>query len=381
MPMRALGEKELGLLRDVIENGPLGSIDHGRMVGRFEQGFAALVGREYGIAMNSGMSVLHSAVMTAGVGAGDEVICDPVVIFGAMAAMYANAVPVFVDVKPDTWNMDPDKIEGQITERTKAIIVTHMCGLPAEMDRIMEIARRHGLFIIEDCAHSILATYKGQCCGTWGDVGAFSFQESKQLSLGDGGMAVTDSRQIADKLGLHGSAPTFHSVGYGLHYNFRMTEVTAAVGLGQLSRIHAYIARFKAVGQTLSGAVEDCPWLVAQEGPDEAASTYHLWGCRFDGDRAGVSREEFLRIRDEERCDAVSLYTGLPAYRHPVIQERMAHGLDCPAYTGMRNRYPEGTCPVAEDLAPRILLVWTWMTEDEARQTAERLHRVTERLS
>lgn len=380
MPIRTLGDRELELLRDVVEHGPLGSFGHGRMVRQFETGFAELVGAKFGIAMNSAMSVLHSAVMVSGAGAGDEVICDPVVIFGAMAAMYANAVPVFADVNPITWNMDPDTIEARISERTKAIIVTHMCGLPAEMDRIMEVAKRHDLFVIEDCAHAILATYCGKCAGAWGDVGSFSFQESKQLSLGDGGMAVTDSPEVAGKLGLHGSAPTFASVGHGLHYNFRMTEVTAAVGLGQLERIHDYVEDFKRVGKAYSAGVAGCPWLVLQEGPEQAVNTYHIWGCRFDGDKYGISKEDFQRVLEEEGC-GISFYTNMPAYRHPVIAERLGHALDCPSYTGTQNQYPDGLCPVAEHLAPRVLLAGTWCTVDHAKQTAEKLQRGVQRLS
>jgi len=379
VPLRILGERELELLGDVIAHGPLGSVGHGRMVGRFEREFAATVGARFGVAMNSAMSALHAAVITAGAGAGDEVICDPVVVFGAMAAMYANAVPVFVDVHPVSWNMDPSKIEQHITERTKAIVVTHMCGLPAEMHSIMQVARRHNLFVIEDCAHAVLATYAGKCAGTWGDVGVFSFQESKQLSLGDGGMAVTNSEEVAGQLALHASAPTFASVGHGLHYNFRMTEVTAAVGVGQLERIHGYIEGFRAVGRAYSEGVAGCPWLTLQAGPDQAVNTYHLWGCRFDGDQHGVSREDLQRMLAEEHCE-VGFYTGLPAYHHPVIAQRLAHALDCPCYTGAQNRYPDGLCPVAEDLAPRILLAGTWVTLDHARATAEKLQRVIRRL-
>ncbi len=307
-------------------------------------------------------------------------ICDPVVIFGAMAALYANAVPVFADVNPISWNLDPDAIEQRVTERTKALIVTHMCGQPAEMDRITEVARRHGIFVIEDCAHSILATYRGKCTGTWGDVGSFSFQESKQLSLGDGGLAVTDSEEVAKALASHSCAPTFGSVGHGLHHNFRMTEVTAAVGIGQLEHLRDYIDDFKRIGNTYREAIAGCPWLVAQDGPAEAVNTYHLWGCRFEGDKYGIPKVNFQSVLAEEKC-GLSFYTGLTAYQHPVIAKRLAHGLDCPSYTGRQNQYPEGLCPVAEDLVPRILLAGTWITLDEAKARAERLHRVIERLS
>jgi perosamine synthetase len=193
-------------------------------------------------------------------------------------------------------------------------------------------------------------------------------------------MAVTDSDEVEQELSLHGSAPTFKAVGYGLHYNFRMTEVTAAVGLGQMERIRGYIESFQAVGRILSDAVEGCRWLVLQKGPEYAVNTYHLWACRFEGDKHGVSKDDLLRVLAEERCEGVFFYTGLTAYRNPVIAERTPHALNCPSYTGKRNRYPDGLCPVAEDLAPRIILASTWISEDQAKRTAEGLRRAVQRM-
>ncbi|MBI1926532.1 DegT/DnrJ/EryC1/StrS family aminotransferase, partial [Candidatus Poribacteria bacterium] len=139
MPVRTFGERELSLLKEVLDSGNLSSLS-GLMTRRFEREFAQAVGSKHGIAMNCAMSVLHASVMAARAGAGDEVICDPFCVFGAMACLYSNAVPVFVDILPTTWNMDPSKIEAQITERTKALIVTHIWGLAAEMEPIVEVA-------------------------------------------------------------------------------------------------------------------------------------------------------------------------------------------------------------------------------------------------
>lgn len=379
MPTRELGERDLELLKDVLDSGVLGSLKEDRMVARFGREFAAAIGARHGVAMNAGMSALHAGVLASGARAGDEVICDPVVIFGSMAAMYAGAVPIYADVDADSWNINPDTIEACITERTKAIIVTHMCGLPAEMGRVMEVARRHRLFVIEDCAHAMLATYRGQCVGTWGDVGAFSFQESKQLSLGDGGMAVMNSEEAFREVSLHGSKPTFRSVGYGLHYNYRMTEVVAAMGIAQLERMPSYISGFQAVVRAYTEGIAGIPWLVPQTGPAESVNTHHLWGCRFDGEQRGIAKAEFERVLTDEQC-GIGFYTGMPAYRHPVMAQRVAHALDCPSYTGTQNRYPEGTCPIAETLAPRIMLAGTWVTVEQAKAEAERLRRAAERL-
>jgi len=228
MPSRVLDDKELDLLKEVLASGDLSSLGGG-MTPRFEAEFARAMNAKFAVAMNCAMSVLHAGGNSLRCSAGDEVICDPVFVFGAVATMYNNAVPVFVDIDPVTMNMNPDLIEEKITDRTKAIIVTHAWGLPAKMDRIVEIAHKHNLLVIEDCAHALFATYKGKYVGTWGDIGSFSFQMSKQMGLGDGGMAVTNSEDIAKALDLNAGAPTFASVAYGLHWNYRITEQTSAI--------------------------------------------------------------------------------------------------------------------------------------------------------
>jgi dTDP-4-amino-4,6-dideoxygalactose transaminase len=385
MPQRVFGERELALVKQVLDSGRLSGLASGEMTPRFESEFAAAVGARHGVAMNSAMSVLHAAVKVAGAGAGDEVICDPVCVFGAVAAMYNNAVPVFVDIDPVTHNMNPDLLEERITERTKALIVTHVWGLPAEIDRIVEIAHRHGLFVIEDCAHSLFATYRGRQTGTWGDVGSFSFQMSKQLALGDGGMAVTDSEEVRDALALNAGAPTFLAVAHGLHWNYRMTEATAAIGIGQLERAPQYIAGLQAVAALYDEAVAGCDWLTLQRAGPEAAHTFHLWAATFWGDRHGLSREDFQHALQEHECNASLGYTQMPAYRHPVIADRMGYGrgcpLDCPLYPGQGNGYPEGLCPVAEEVIPRIVLVYTFGDEPDHRRNAERLRAAIESLS
>ncbi len=384
MPVRVFDDVEMRLLKEVLDSGNLSSMG-GQMTARFEAAFAEAVGTKHGVAMNSAMSVLHACLMAVGVEAADEVICDPVCVFGAVAVMYANAVPVFVDVNPVTWNMDPGLIEAKITERTKALIVTHVCGLPAEMDRITDVCKRHKVAVIEDCAHSLFATYKRRPAGSWGDIGSFSFQMSKQLALGDGGMAVTNDEELAHRLGLHAGAPTFHSTACGLHYNYRMNEQTAAIGLGQLEKAKRYIQELMEIGAAYDHAVAPFAWLRAQNGPAEAVHTYHLWGCRFEGDAHGISLDDFKRVLEEEKC-AVSIgYTGMPAYKHPLIAERLGYGkgcpLDCPLYLGRNNRYPEGLCPQAEDLFKRLMLVYTFGLKEEQLANAERLHGVGERLS
>jgi len=370
MPVRHFGEEELVHLREVLASGALSVLSGGTMQGRFERAFAAAHGATYAVAMNSAMSVLHASVITAGVGPGDEVLCDPVCVFGALSVLYQRGRPVFVDCKPVTYNLDPDQLEAHIGPRTKAVIVTHMGGLPAEMDRIVPIARKHGLLVIEDCAHAFLATYRGRSAGTWGDIGSFSFQMSKQLGLGDGGMALTSDEGLAKALGLHAGAPTFMSVAYGVHYNYRMNEQTAAIGLAQLPKIAAAVPELIEIGRLWDAAIEGCPWLVAQRGPEGAQSTYHLWCATFEGETSGISRERFIEALKKRGAPFSVGYTNMAAYQHPVFRQV------CPAGT-----YPDGLCPHAESMVPRLVLGYPMVSMERARQAADALAQVVKDLS
>lgn len=381
MPIRVFNHRELDLLKEVLDSGNLSSLGEGPMTRRFEREFATAVGSKYGVAMNCAMSVLHAGVMVAGAGAGSEVICDPFCVFGAQAAMYANAVPVFVDIKPKTWNMDPSKIEEKITERTKALIVTHVWGLAAEMESIVKIAHKHNLLVIEDCAHSLYAKYKSKCTGTWGDIGSFSFQMSKQLGLGDAGMAVTDSEEIAQNLNLHAGAPTFTAIAHGLHYNYRMNELTAAVGIAQLESSHGYIDELIEIAGYYDEAAKDCKWLDIQKGPDESTHTYHFWGATFWGDKFGVSMSDFQIALNELGCGVNIGYTGIPAYKHPVFTNRAAYALNNSDYKGSYNKYPDGLCPVAEEIIPHTVNVYTFSSKDYHKANSEKFAKVLKKLS
>jgi len=362
MPVRHYGEEELKLVKEVLDSGRLSVLSGGTMQRRFEEAFAKAHQAKYGVAMNSAMSVLHTSMITAGVEEGVEVLCDPVCVFGALAVLYQRGKPVFVDCEPVTLNMDPDQIEDKITERTKALVVTHVGGLPARMDRIMRVARKHKLFVVEDCAHAFLATYKGRYAGTWGDVGSFSFQASKQLGLGDGGMALTNKKKVAAALGLHAGAPTFFAVAHGVHYNFRMNEVTAAVGLAQLPKVKRAVRELIKIARLWNSAIADCPWLVAQEGPDAAQSTYHLWIATFTGEDYGISRRRFQAALKEHGVPFSLGYTKRPAYRHPVFEKVFPAGT-----------YPDGLCPNAERLIPRMLLGNPMIPLEDAKRIADKL--------
>lgn len=378
MNIRGFGERDIELLSEVIDSGVLGSLE-GPVTQRFEEEFAETMGTKYAVAMNCAMSVLHTAVVCAEAGAGCEVICDPVFVFGPLAVLYNNAVPKFVDIDPDTLTMDPDKLEAAITERTKAVIVTHAWGLPAKMDRIVEIAHKYDLIVVEDIAHAILGSYNGKYTGALGDIGSFSFQGSKQMSLGDGGMATTSREDLWRKMDLNAGAPTFHAVADGQHYNYRMNELTAAVGIAQLERLPGFIAKLTANATHYSKAVEGCKWLPLQTDPG-AVNTYHLWCANFRGENHGISMDDFKRALGEAGAAGIWIgYTGMAAYQQPLFTNKQSYAFHCAENKGLMD-YPDGLCPVAEKAIPRMVLAYTVQTEEQAEAEAERLHKAIDML-
>nr|MDO8134547.1 DegT/DnrJ/EryC1/StrS family aminotransferase [Candidatus Njordarchaeum guaymaensis] len=214
-------------------------LSQGQYVDRFEREFASYLGRKHALAAMNGTAALHLAIMSVGVKPGDEVIVPSFTFIATSnCVLYAGAKPVFVDIDPNTYNIDPEKIERLISPRTKAIIPVHYAGQPADMDPILEIAERRGLCVIEDAAEAHGATYKNRKAGAIGELGCFSFYPNKNMTTGEGGMLATDDDEIAEKVRLlrsHGQDSRYHHVTIG--YNYRMTDMQAALGMVQLRRL------------------------------------------------------------------------------------------------------------------------------------------------
>jgi len=381
MTVRIFDDEDLAEVKKVLDSGNLSSL-HGEATRRFQDAFAREMGVRHALAMNSAMSVLHAAVAAASAGAGDEVICDPMVQFGAVAVMYNNAVPVFADVRRDTHLIDPDSIRARVTDRTKAIICTHLWGLPCDMDPIMDIAREHNLVVIEDNAHAIYATYKGRVTGTLGHVGSFSFQMSKQMGMGDAGMATTNDDLLHDRLidggGLRGLA-TFPK----LTWNYRINELVSAVGLVQLRRARTYVDQGIANARVHTEAVKDISWIRPQHVPSDRTNTYHIWVATFEGDECGIDYEEFQAAAKEEGVRVGFGYIKKPAYLFDLFQAPLAYGRGCPTGCPLHKgsvRYVPGLCPVAEDLMPRLMLIGTVGRKDDHQANAEKLRRAAEKM-
>ena len=368
-PYPIIGEEEIAAVNDVLKSGHLSSFAAskgteflgGRKVREFEKKFAEYHGVDYAIAVNSATAGLHISLAAAGIGPGDEVIVPPYTFTStATSVLMHNAIPVFVDIDPRTYCLDPAKIEDAITSSTKAIIPVHLSGHPAEMDSIMRIADEHGLTLIEDCAPSPGAKYKGKLVGTIGDLAVFSFQETKNIMTGEGGMVITNDPLLAERCRMvrnHGEAViegksrTYISNIIG--WNYRMTELEAAIGIEQLKKLDKFneirIKNSKFLSKELS-KIEGVN--IPYEAPD-IFHVYHVYSMTYDEKEVGISREIFVNALNAE---GIPFGTGYPhpLYENPLFKELIAYGdkgcpFTCKFYKGNAN-YESGICPVAEDL-------------------------------
>ena len=361
MATRSYGDGEFELLREWLD---------GNQDSRSEQLVERLqdaIGAEYPclrvVATNSCMGALHLALQTAGVRAGDEVIVDPIVVFGGMAAMYENAVPVWADVDERTYNLDPASVADRVTPRTKAIICTHHFGSVCEMEALAETAREHDLALIEDCAHALYAERDGRRAGLFGHFAAFSFNHRKQLSTGQGGFLLINDERFVEL----SQDRDFGRVPAELSWNYAMAGVVAALALAQWPRARAYVERDRELAALYSDAVAGCEWLTPQEVPERNRSSSHIWGATFTGDEAGVDYGEFMTALRRNGADyflpsfmpygAFGLKPS-PAYRYPLFATARASDQGELAF-------PAGLCPRAEELVPRLFNTVLSPVEDE----------------
>lgn len=349
MSKKTFDAEDIAAVTRVLESGVLGA---GPEAAALEQEFAAALGADHAIACNAAMGGLHAALLAVGVGAGDEVVCDPLVFFGGLAVLYTGAMPVYADVDEHTHNMDPASLAERITPRTKAIVVTHYWGEPADMAGILAVADAHKLPVVEDCAHVLFGEWRGRNAGTLGSVGVFSFQSSKHLSTGDGGIAITNDPFLADQVR---AVVTFGAAPERLAHNFRMNELTAAVARVQLRRARGYVAEDRASAQLYAKAVMGCAWLEPQQASADSVHSYHLWVAAFVPQADGPSLEEFKEACAAEEANFSFGYVGVPAYLHPVFSLGGSFGVSRDPQS-QPLPYRRGWCPVAESLMPRLMI-------------------------
>lgn len=343
-------EKDVQAVTEVARSGQWGNPDCRGLVEKFEKEFANYCGSKYAVSCVNGSVALRLALIASGVKPGDEVIVPPYTFIAtASIVIEANCVPVFVDIEPDTYNLDPSKIEAAITQRTKAIIPVHFAGQSCHMDQIMDIARKHNLFVIEDAAHAHGGEYKGKKLGSIGRAGCFSFQSSKNLNSGEGGLVVTDDEKLFDMMNsLRNVGRVKDGQWYEHHYagcNYRITQFQAALLSSQLQRLDEQTRIREENGRYLSRLLQDIDGISPlTRGHGETLHTYHLFIFRYDKTKfKGLSKKEFSEMLAAEGVPAFMGYPK-PIYEQPMFQEKQFMCYAIPDYVD----YSKVRCPVAE---------------------------------
>ncbi|HEX7064709.1 MAG TPA: UDP-4-amino-4,6-dideoxy-N-acetyl-beta-L-altrosamine transaminase [Bacillales bacterium] len=342
-----LDEDEIAAVVDTLKS-PY--ITQGPKITEFESRVAEYVGAKHGIAFANGTAALHGACYAAGLGEGDEVITTPVT-FAASAncALYMGASPVFVDIDNDTYNIDPQFVEKAITPKTKAIIPVDFTGQPVDAAPILEIAETHNLIVIEDAAHAIGASYKGRNVGSLSDMTMFSFHPVKHITTGEGGMIVTDSDEFAEKLRLfraHGitkehlsrdEGPWFYEMN-DLGYNYRITDIQAALGLSQLAKLDQFVERRRQWVYFYNKAFSEMPEVTIPHQLPDTESSWHLYVLRLNLEYLSGGRREIFEALRAENIGVQVHY--IPVHLHPYYH---------------RLGYRKGLCPVAEDWYEEVI--------------------------
>jgi len=357
-----IGDEEKNQIAEVLNSGNISTFvaspgEHflgGKKIREFEEKFAAKMDTKYAVTFNSASSALHAAVVAVGVEPGQEVIVPPITFTStATSSLMHNAIPVFSDVKRDTFCLDPAKLGQVKSSLSKAIIPVHLFGNACDMDEIMAFAKKNNLKVIEDCAQSPGAQYKSKTVGTIGDCGIFSFQESKNLMTGEGGMLITndeDIARIAQMVRNHGEmiVPTLQNRTYKsefLGWGYRMTELEAALGIAQLGKLDKYNDERVKLGTFLHDEINKIPGLKHTK-YDHVKHVYWVFGFSYDENIVGIPRDLFCEALRAEGIPCSAGYVK-PLYLSPLYQERRAFAFK--HYTGTA-KYDKGICPVAESL-------------------------------
>lgn len=315
-----LDEKELLYVNECILTGWVSSA--GKYVKKFENIFADFCGTRYAISTSNGTTALHLALLACDIGPGDEVIVPSLTFIAtANAVLYTGAKPVFVDSEPDTWNIDPAYIEKAVTDKTKAIIPVHLYGHPADMDPILEIADQNGLSVIEDAAEAHGALYKDHKVGSLGRIGIFSFYGNKIITTGEGGMVVTDSDKLAEKIQIlrdHGMEKTrryWHPV---IGYNYRLTNIQAALGVAQMEKIERILAKKRKIAKTYENALKDVPGLTLPVEASWGKNVYWLYSVIVDEKKFGMNRDTLMQKLKEQNIGTRPIF--LPVHMQPIYK-------------------------------------------------------------
>jgi perosamine synthetase len=345
-----LNGNELNYLSQCIKTGWISS--EGPFIAEFEQKFSNYINRKHGIAVSNGSAALDIAVKALGIGVGDEVIMPTfTIICPAQSVVTAGGIPVLVDSDPLTWNMDVIKIEEKITAKTKAILVVHIYGLPVDMDSILDLCKKYKLFLIEDAAEMHGQTYKGKKCGSFGDISIFSFYPNKHITTGEGGMIMTDNDELAERckklrnLAFEPKARRF--VHYEIGWNYRMTNMQAALGLAQLERIEEHIIKKRQIGLAYQEGLKNLAgFQLPLPKTDYAENIYWVFGLVAENQELCDStvaklaelkigtRPFFWCMHEQPVFQNMGLFKG---ESYPIAEKLARNGLYLPSGLGLDN--------------------------------------------
>jgi dTDP-4-amino-4,6-dideoxygalactose transaminase len=327
---RNFGAEEIAALDEVLASGTLTSTK-GTFVKRLEAEFAKKIGAKHAIACSSGTAAIHAAIAAIDLEPGDEVVTTPVTDMGALAPiLFQTGIPVFADVDPLTLNVTAETLEAKISPRTKALVVTHLFGNPAEMDAIVALAKRTGLPLIEDCAQAFMATYDGTFVGRFGAIGCFSLQQGKHITCGEGGIAVTDDDRLARLIRLfvnkswgYGDPNPDH---YALGLNYRMSELQGAVAFAQLGKLDEHVEIRKDVARELTAAIADIPGIAVTPVSPKAEHTYWKYCIHIDETVYPGGPAAFAPLLQAGNIACVPRYIQKPAFACEIFQKRRTFG-------------------------------------------------------
>lgn len=362
-----IDENELQAATDAVRRAAISGHVQDYIV-KFENGFSGYCGARCGIAVNNGTTAVHLAITALGIQEGDEVLVSTYTNMATFfGVMYQSARPVAIDICPDTWNINPELIEKAITPRTKAILVVHAFGHPVDMDPILEIARRHGLFVIEDAAQAHGALYKGRKCGSLSDIASFSFYANKLITTGEGGMVVTDNVELAE------TARQYRNLCYGLGedrfqhedvgFNYRMSNLHAAIGWAQLEKLEANIAKKRQIADWYKVRLESSSALQLPVERNFVRNVYWMYHVVLN-EQCKVDRRTVMARMAEEGIQTRPGFT-------PFNQQKIAH---------TRNLARSEDCPVANRIGARAFYIPSGVTlaEDQAEKVSRALLRAIE---
>jgi dTDP-4-amino-4,6-dideoxygalactose transaminase len=330
-----IGDEEIEEVVKVLKSG---FIAQGPKVAEFEEKFAEYIGVKHAVATSSGTTALHTALLALGIKAGDEVVTTPFTFAATSnSVLYVGAKPVFVDVNPETYNIDPEKIAEAITDKTKAIMPVHLYGQPADMDPIREIADDNDLKVIEDAAQAHGAVYNGKMVGSMGDAACFSFYPTKNMTTSEGGMVTTDDDATADDaraIRAHGESQRYTHVMLG--YNFRMTDIAAAIGLAQLKKLDTFNGKRIENAKYLTSHINEIDGIKAPTVPENVKHVFHQYTIRVYKSK----RDDLI-----EFLNAEGIGTGIH-YPKPIYQQKIYQDMGFKA-----------SCPEAEEAASSVISI------------------------